>query len=60
MHALFALVGLLPRAARSVREMATFAIDYTLWLNVVSVVVVVVMFVLSRGATAQSNDQARA
>jgi len=30
----------MPEGARSVEEMATFAIDYTFWLNLVSVIVV--------------------
>jgi hypothetical protein len=39
--------------------MATFAIDYTFWLNLLSVVVVVVMFVLARRAKAKSTAHAR-
>jgi uncharacterized membrane protein YraQ (UPF0718 family) len=55
-HALFALVGLLPEGARSVEEMATFAIDYTFWLNLVSALVVVTMAVLARRARAADRE----
>jgi uncharacterized protein len=54
-HGLFALLGLIPEGARSVEEMATFAIDYTFWLNLVSVIVVAVMFVLARRAKMRSH-----
>jgi uncharacterized membrane protein YraQ (UPF0718 family) len=50
MHGLFAVAGILPGGARSVQEMAVFAIDYTFWLNLVSAVVVVAMFLLARRA----------
>ena len=59
-HGLFALVGLLPRGARPVQEMATFAIDYTFWLNLVSIVVIIVMLLLTRRAKAQSSEHAPA
>ena len=49
-HGLFALLGLIPEGARSIEEMATFAIDYTFWLNLVSVIVAAVMFALARRA----------
>lgn len=59
-HGLFALVGLLPQGAPSGQEMATFPIDYTFWLNLVPVGMVVVMFVLSRRARAKSDVTAHA
>jgi hypothetical protein len=54
-HGLLALLGLIPEGARSVEEIATFAIDYTFWLNLVSVIVVAVMFVLARRAKTRSH-----
>ncbi|MFC5730878.1 permease [Nocardioides vastitatis] len=54
-HVLFALLGLIPGGARSVEEMATFSIDYTFWLNLVSVIVVAVMFVLGRRAKSRAR-----
>lgn len=47
-HGLFAMVGLLPQGSRSVQEMATFSVDYTFWLNLLSLAVAVTMFVLKR------------
>ena len=47
-HVLFALAGLLPTGAKDLGELATFAIDYTFWLNLVALAVAVAMFVLSR------------
>jgi uncharacterized membrane protein YraQ (UPF0718 family) len=59
-HGLFALVGLIPQGARPVQEMATFAIDYTFWLNLVSIMVIIVMFILTRRAKAKSSAHADA
>jgi uncharacterized membrane protein YraQ (UPF0718 family) len=47
-HGLFALVGLLPEGAKDLGELATFAIDYTFWLNLLALTVAAVMLVLSR------------
>jgi uncharacterized membrane protein YraQ (UPF0718 family) len=47
-HALFSALGLLPDEVRDVTEVATFAFDYTFWLNVVSVTVAGSLFVLAR------------
>lgn len=47
-HGLFALAGLLPEGAKNLGELATFALDYTFWLNMIALTVAVVMFVLSR------------
>ncbi|MDQ3710254.1 MAG: permease [Actinomycetota bacterium] len=48
-HLLFAVAGLLPRGGgESVAEMATFAIDYTFWLNLLAIAVAVALVVLSR------------
>lgn len=58
-HGLFAVVGLLPEGARSVQEMATFAIDYTFWLNLVSLAVVIAMVVLLRRERSRTKESAR-
>ena len=58
-HGMFSLAGLLPKDARRLEEMATFAIDYTFWLNVVSVIVVAVMVILARRAKAEAQSSAR-
>lgn len=47
-HGLFALVGLLPDGAKDLDELATFAIDYTFWLNLVSLAVAAILFWLGR------------
>jgi uncharacterized membrane protein YraQ (UPF0718 family) len=60
-HGLFALVGLLPEGAKDLGELATFAIDYTFWLNLLALAVAATMFVLSRKNTseqARSEDHA--
>ena len=49
-HALFALLGILPDGARSVDELAAFRVDYALVLNVVALVVAAVLVGLSRRA----------
>lgn len=59
-HGLFTVIGLVPDGARSVEEMATFAIDYTFWLNLTSVAVVAVMYSLARRAKARSRANAHA
>lgn len=38
-HGAFALAGLLPQSAKDIEELASFAIDYTLFLNVFTVAV---------------------
>lgn len=38
-HVLFALVGILPKGAKDIEVLATFAVDYTFWLNLASLVV---------------------
>lgn len=48
-HGLFAVVGLLPSGDRaSVTELATFAIDYTFWLNLIAIATAVTLVVLAR------------
>lgn len=47
-HGLFALVGLLPEGAKDLDELATFSLDYTFWLNLVSLAVAGTLFWLSR------------
>jgi uncharacterized membrane protein YraQ (UPF0718 family) len=47
-HGLFALVGLLPEGAKDIEELATFSLDYTFWLNLVSLAVAAALFWLDR------------
>ncbi len=47
-HVLFAVLGLIPQGAKDVEQLATFAIDYTFWLNLLAVAVAVVLVILSR------------
>ena len=47
-HGLFALLGLVPEEAKDVEKLATFAIDYTFWLNLVSLAVAGTLLALSR------------
>ena len=47
-HALFVAVGLLPSGAKDVEELATFAVDYTFWLNLLALAVAVALWVLAR------------
>ena len=49
-HALFAVLGLLPTEAKDVQELATFAIDYTFWLNLFALAAAAVLVTLSRRA----------
>lgn len=58
-HFLFSLLRLLPEGGESVEEMATFAIDYTFWLNLVSVAVVIAMAVLARRARSRQSEPAQ-
>ncbi len=55
-HGLFAAVGLLPGGAKDLGELATFAIDYTFWLNLLALAVATAMFALSRK---NKSDEAR-
>jgi uncharacterized membrane protein YraQ (UPF0718 family) len=55
-HGLFALVGLLPQGAKDLGELATFAIDYTFWLNLLALAVAVAMFVLSRRGLEEKDE----
>ena len=47
-HALFAAVGLLPQGGKDVEELASFAVDYTFWLNLVALAIAAVLVVLAR------------
>ena len=47
-HAGFALVGLLPRGAKDLTELATFAIDYTFWLNLLALAVAAALVYAAR------------
>lgn len=59
-HLAFGVVGILPDGARSLEELATFAIDYTFWLNLLSAVVAVAMFVLARRARRRTEEESPA
>lgn len=51
-HAVFALVGLLPAGAKSVEQLATFRVDYTLVLNAVAATIALVLWAVARRARA--------
>jgi uncharacterized membrane protein YraQ (UPF0718 family) len=55
-HVLFAGVGLLPDDPRNLQELATFAVDYTFWLNLLAIAVAVTPFVLARRAGHDQTD----
>ncbi len=48
-HALFALVGLLPQSAKNLKELAAFAIDYSFFLNLFALAVSAMLIWLARG-----------
>ena len=58
-HAVFAIVGIVPSGGRDVAELATFAIDYTFWLNALSIAVAAVLFKLARCEGPQHSDKKR-
>lgn len=47
-HVLFAAVGLLPQGGKDVKELASFAVDHTLWLNLAALTVAVGLAILAR------------
>ncbi|MDQ3956187.1 MAG: permease [Actinomycetota bacterium] len=47
-HGLFAVIGLLPSSAKNIAELATFAVDYTLFLNLFAVAVSAALIYVSR------------
>lgn len=55
-HGIFALLNILPTEAKSITELATFQIDYTFWLNILAIVVVIVLFGLARGSSHQHHN----
>lgn len=58
MHVVFAVVGLLPEGGKSVAEMATFAIDYTFWLNLAFLAAAAALLRLHlRGSGAERSTQ---
>ncbi len=48
LHYAFFFLGIMPETARRAAEVATFAIDYTFWLNIVAIGAVGVLIWLSR------------
>ena len=56
LHGLFGFLGLTPESARTVEDVAHFAIDYTFWLNLAMAVVAVVMVLLHRQHLRQHVD----
>ncbi len=46
-HLLFGLFNILPTAAKNINELATFAIDYTFWLNVIAATIAIILFARS-------------
>ncbi len=56
-HALFAVVGLLPRGAKDVEQLASFAVDYTFWLNLLALAVAAALLVLARRREPQPQHQ---
>jgi hypothetical protein len=44
----FALIGIVPEGRKAVSQIAQFGLDYTFWMNLASVTIVVVMIVLRR------------
>jgi uncharacterized protein len=59
-NALFSLLGLIPDERKEVREIATFALDYTLVLNVAAFVVAAALLWLRRRGEQQVPASARA
>jgi hypothetical protein len=57
-HLIFSVLGLLPEGGKNVTEMATFAIDYTFWLNLVALAVAGTLLVLARRKPAASHETA--
>ncbi|MDP9069196.1 MAG: permease [Actinomycetota bacterium] len=54
-HALFALVGLLPESAKNLKELAAFGVDYTLFLNLFAVAISLGLVSVSRRHTPESH-----
>ncbi|MDQ3914257.1 MAG: hypothetical protein M3285_12580 [Actinomycetota bacterium] len=54
-HALFAVVGVLPTSAKNVEELAAFAVDYTLFLNLFAVAVSAGLIYASRRALGEER-----
>ncbi len=55
-HALFAAAGLLPQTAKNIQDLASFAVDYTLFLNIFAVIVSVALVYVSRRAKASERS----
>lgn len=54
-HALFALMGLLPQSAKNLKELAAFGVDYTLFLNLFAVAISLGLVWMSRRHTPESH-----
>lgn len=59
-HGLFAMVGFVPEGARDLKELARFEVDYTLFLNLLSIIVAGALFMLSRGSRDREQSEAAA
>lgn len=59
-HALFALVGLLPQSAKNVQDLAKFAVDYTLFLNAFAIGVSTILVYLTRRESGREAARAAA
>jgi thiosulfate reductase cytochrome b subunit len=59
-HALFSVAGLLPRSAKDLDELATFAIDYTFFLNLFAIAVSGLLVWLARERTTDRSTSSLA
>lgn len=48
LHYLFYFLAIMPESTREIGDVATFAIDYTFWLNLIAIAAVAVLFLLYR------------
>lgn len=47
-HFVFGLIGLIPETAKNVKELASFGVDYTLFLNIFAIALSMVLIKLAR------------
>ncbi|MGE3910241.1 MAG: permease [Chloroflexota bacterium] len=61
MHVLFWMLGLIPEAQQGrVQELATFAIDYTFWLNLLAIGISVALVWLGKSGAGEHQEQMHA